>query len=432
MPVTAICVERLGKRYRIRHGHGQNNTLRDALSGSVQAGAKAVRSIFGRNGTISTRDEWFWALRDVGFEVPAGQVVGIVGANGAGKSTLLKVLSRITEPTTGLVAIRGRVGSLIEVGTGFHSELTGRENTYLSGAVLGMRRAEIDRKFDEMVAFAGVERFIDTPLKHYSSGMQLRLGFAVAAHLDTEILIVDEVLAVGDVEFQKKCLSTMSRVANEGRTVLFVSHNGSAVKALCERAIWLKNGQIAGDGPAGTVLSNYLTSSVAILAERVWHSEPEPAVPAGLSRVAVFPAAGGPGDRITTETPFLVHVDYWNHDPKAQVGARLAISNEQQVLLFESSETERGSSAPPRLRPGLWRAQCELPPQFLAPGVYRLEVTLTRNEREMVDEPEALYFTIFDADEQVTGSYRQRAGVIRPSLQWKSGPLTAPSRTQGA
>ena len=320
----------LSKQYRVGRSELQNNTIRDVISHSFRAGADAVRSMFNRGHPISLRREWFWALRDVAFEVPAGQVVGIVGANGAGKSTLLKVLSKITEPTTGRVEIRGRVGSLIEVGTGFHSELTGRENTYLNGAILGMRRSEIDRKFDEIVAFAGVERFIDTPIKHYSSGMQLRLGFGVAAHLETEILIVDEVLAVGDAEFQKKCLSTMSRVANDGRTVLFVSHNATAVKTLCHRAIWLKEGRIAGDGPSGEVLSSYLMSSAGTVPERVWHGEPEPGspCPVALYRVAARPEAGTPNDRITSAAPFLIEVDYWSRDrmPRSRQASRCSTS----------------------------------------------------------------------------------------------------------
>lgn len=253
----AIRAEGVGKQYVIGETQGRHNTLRDALAGSVTRAWHRLRRL-GR----PTRRDRFWALRDVSFELARGEVLGIIGHNGAGKSTLLKILSRITEPTTGEVMIRGRVGSLLEVGTGFHSELTGRENIYLNGAILGMTRAEIDRKFDEIVAFAEVERFIDTPVKHYSSGMYLRLGFSVAAHLEPEILIVDEVLAVGDAEFQQKCLGRMGEVAREGRTVIFVSHNVDAIRRLCSRVILLERGELVMDGSVHTVTSHYMASTL--------------------------------------------------------------------------------------------------------------------------------------------------------------------------
>src|SRR5262249_28346776 len=236
-------------------GSGQR-TLRDVMSDSLSAPSRWLRSLrssngvsLGRNGQHGSKVETFWALKDVSFDVKKGEVVGIIGRNGAGKSTLLKVLSRITEPTTGRVRIRGRVASLLEVGTGFHPELTGRENVYLNGAILGMTREEIKRKFDEIVAFAEIEKFLDTPVKRYSSGMYVRLAFAVAAHLEPEILIVDEVLAVGDFEFQRRCLGKMNAVAHSGRTVLFVSHNMTAIEELCSRSILLKNGVIERAGP---------------------------------------------------------------------------------------------------------------------------------------------------------------------------------------
>ena len=259
---SAIVVEGLSKRYRL----GQlepYKTLRDTLvSGVSQVAGKFLRSVQGRSGQSaialkSSADRELWALKDLSFEVPEGGVVGIVGRNGAGKSTLLKLISRITEPTSGQITLRGRVGSLLEVGTGFHPELTGKENVYLNGIILGMRKGEIDRKFDEIVDFAGVERFLETPVKRYSSGMKLRLGFAVAAHLEPDILIVDEVLAVGDAEFQKKCLARMGDVAREGRTVLFVSHNLGAVQRLCDRAILLEGGEMKFYGETAECLSEY-------------------------------------------------------------------------------------------------------------------------------------------------------------------------------
>ena len=255
MSDCAIRVENLGKRYQL--GQSQRyRALRDTL-GDVLSAPK--RWLTGRRSAPAAGDTGdFWALKDVSFEIKPGEVVGIIGRNGAGKSTLLKILSRITEPTEGGVDLYGRVGSLLEVGTGFHPELTGRENIYLNGAILGMKRAEIARKFDEIVAFAEVEQFLDTPVKFYSSGMYMRLAFAVAAHLEPEILLVDEVLAVGDAGFQKKCLGKMGEVAKQGRTVLFVSHNMPAIQTLCPLVVWLSSGQVAGIGPASELLQAYL------------------------------------------------------------------------------------------------------------------------------------------------------------------------------
>lgn len=254
MPEHAIKVESLGKSYSIRHQQDAYATLRDSLS---QGSKQVVRRLSRRDSDGKSRSEEFWALRDVSFEVEAGERLGVIGRNGAGKTTLLKVLSRITEPTSGRVRLRGRVSSLLEVGTGFHPELTGRENIYLNGAILGMTREEIRRKFDEIVAFAEVERFLDTPIKRYSSGMYVRLAFSVAAHLEPEILLVDEVLAVGDAAFQKKCLGKMGEVARGGRTILFVSHQMSQVRRLCDTSIWLDEGRIRASGPSGDVVGAY-------------------------------------------------------------------------------------------------------------------------------------------------------------------------------
>ncbi|MGB7925630.1 MAG: ABC transporter ATP-binding protein [Pyrinomonadaceae bacterium] len=253
-----IKVENLSKRYRVgARQAGAYSTVREALSGAVKAPLERLR----RRGNGQRAEETKWALKGVGFEVEPGEVVGIIGRNGAGKSTLLKVLSRITEPTTGRVELYGRVGSLLEVGTGFHPELTGRENVYLNGSIIGMSRREIEEKFDEIVAFAEIDRYIDTPVKRYSSGMQVRLAFAVAAHLEPEILVIDEVLAVGDVAFQRKCLGKMGDVAKQGRTVLFVSHDLAAVRHLCERVMLLDDGQLLLNGESGSVIDSYVARS---------------------------------------------------------------------------------------------------------------------------------------------------------------------------
>ncbi len=257
MGYLAIQAEALGKRYRIGGRRERYKTLRDTLANAASSPVRRLRSVL-RNRSAAVADETIWALRDISFEVQRGGVVGIIGRNGAGKSTLLKILSRITRPTVGYVDVWGRVGSLLEVGTGFHPELTGRENIYLNGTILGMRRHEIARKFDEIVQFAEVEKFVDTPVKHYSSGMYMRLAFAVAAHLEPEILLVDEVLAVGDVAFQKKCLGKMGEVAEEGRTILFVSHNMAAIKQLCKTGILLHEGRILKQGRIGDVIQEYI------------------------------------------------------------------------------------------------------------------------------------------------------------------------------
>lgn len=263
MNALAVQVTDLGKRYRIGGTKTRYKTLRSSITGSLTAPARWVGGLLRRENTLNGDHSTFWALQNISFSVNQGEVVGIIGHNGAGKSTLLKILSRITLPTRGFAEIYGRVGSLLEVGTGFHPELTGRENIYLNGAILGMTRDEIARKLDEIIAFAEVEQFINTPVKHYSSGMGLRLGFAVAAHLEPEILVVDEVLAVGDAAFQKKCLGKMGEVAKEGRTVLFVSHNMAAVAALCTRGLLLKKGEIVADGAVNDVISRYMEMNAA-------------------------------------------------------------------------------------------------------------------------------------------------------------------------
>src|SRR5712664_4095427 len=267
MSNNVITVENLSKRYLVGHReHEQRTTFREMLTREAKNFArKAVDLAHGREIVQGDEVEEFWALKDVSFQVQKGDILGIIGRNGAGKSTLLKILSRITEPTRGRVTIRGRVASLLEVGTGFHHELTGRENIYLNGAILGMTRQEIRKKFDEIVAFAEVERFLDTPVKRYSSGMYMRLAFAVAAHLEPEILIVDEVLSVGDAQFQKKCLGKMSDVATQGRTILFVSHNMGVISQLCSTCVWLDKGEIRDIGQTGSVVNSYMLNGISEL-----------------------------------------------------------------------------------------------------------------------------------------------------------------------
>src|SRR5512142_1572504 len=315
----AIRVEQLSKRYRI--GTAQTKfrygLLRDVLIDVATTPVRLVRSVTGKSMRGRQATSFIWALNDVSFDLDEGRVLGIVGRNGAGKSTLLKVLSRVTEPTRGEVTVRGRVGSLLEVGTGFHPELTGRENIYMNGAVLGMHRAEIDRKFDEIVAFSEVEQFVDTPVKRYSSGMYLRLAFAVAAHLEPEILVVDEVLAVGDAEFQKKCLGKMGDVAQQGRTVLFVSHNMSAILRLTQEAIVLKKGQLIKRAPTQEAVDYYLSSGQADTGERVWEADEIPAAAAPFRPIAlrIRDQRGKIVDTVRSTEPVMIEWEYQLNTP---------------------------------------------------------------------------------------------------------------------
>lgn len=388
MKDVAIRVEGLGKQFRVGRLVKRHNTLRDTLAAGVGAGFGLARSAFSGRREDPDRD-LIWALRDVNFAVPRGQAVGIIGSNGAGKSTLLKILSRITEPTEGRAEIHGRVGSLLEVGTGFHSELTGRENTYLSGAILGMRRAEIDRKFDEIVAFAGVDRFIDTPVKHYSSGMSLRLAFAVAAHLEPEILIVDEVLAVGDAEFQAKCLGKMEEVTHrEGRTVFFVSHNMSAIRTLCDRCMLLRGGRIAESGQPADVIRAYLEMGSS-------RSLPETWVDLGqvlrrgegtchFKRVRYTGGDANAGFSPTPSGPLRLDLEI-EADVETEIGSlSVRLSDRNRTLLVNADSRSRGDVI--RLARGMNQVEFTLHALHLNSGSYNLNLRLANREGILLDE----------------------------------------------
>jgi len=371
------------------------------------------------------RDE-IWAVKDVSFEMPAGEVLGVIGRNGAGKSTLLKILSRITEPTEGIAIIRGRVGSLLEVGTGFHPELTGRENVYLNGAILGMRKREIERKFDEIVAFAEVERFIDTPVKRYSSGMYVRLAFAVAAHLEPEVLLVDEVLAVGDTAFQKRCLGRMGEVAREGRTVLFVSHNLIAVRTLCERAILLRDGRLAADGTPAEAIDAYLGAARVSKAETVWGDAA--GAPGNelfrLSAVRIRNTEGLPAARLWSNQPFDIEVEYRNLVEGARLGATVVLFNEENVLVFGSlSNTEPRWHGRP-LHVGIFRSTCRIPGDLLAEGGYTVSVIVwTNNYASSHREDEVVEFEI-ELDPAFRDDYLGSwPGILQPRLEWTTDYL---------
>jgi len=362
-----VKVEGLGKRYRLRHA-GESLpyvALRDVLATKAAAPLRWLRG----GPTRVTRED-FWALRDVDFEIAPGEVVGIIGRNGAGKSTLLKILSRITEPTEGRVTLYGRVASLLEVGTGFHPELTGRENIFLNGAILGMSRAEITRKFDEIVAFAAVERFLDTPVKYYSSGMYVRLAFAVAAHLEPEILIVDEVLAVGDAEFQKKCLGKMHDVSRGGRTVLFVSHNMAAVKSLTSRGILLTEGRVAFDGPAAEAVDRYMGSATDRVAGNPYLGRGRHTA---IISSRLLDAAGAAVHRYNPGTPLRIAI-VLETDGFPGLSLEALLRDPAHVKLgLASIHQFHGLTLPERA--GRYRVVLELAEMWLAAGSYSLDLT---------------------------------------------------------
>src|ERR687888_61112 len=371
MSDSVIRVVDLSKQYRIDGKQEAYRTLRDTLTDALIAPfRRAGQLVRGVPLSAAVQHETIWALKDVCCEIKSGEALGIVGRNGAGKSTLLKILCRITEPTEGYADVYGRVGSLLEVGTGFHPELTGRENIYLNGAILGMRRVEIERKFDEIIAFAEVERFIDTPVKFYSSGMYMRLAFAVAAHLQPEILLIDEVLAVGDSNFQKRCLGKMEEFRSIGRTVLFVSHNMASVVRLCQRVILMQDGAVVADGPADHVTRRYLQSGTGSPAERVWAdaaTAPGDDI-ARLHAVRIRDERGRIAPTIDIRRPFDVEVEYWALEACMRPTVSIHFINEEGITLLVTNDfNNREWWRTPR-EPGLVRCACRVPGNFLAEG----------------------------------------------------------------
>jgi lipopolysaccharide transport system ATP-binding protein len=406
---VAIRVEGLGKRYRIGGPRQRYRTLRDSLAG-------AARSLL-RRGRASAH-QTFWALKDVAFEARRGEVLGIIGRNGAGKSTLLKVLSRITEPTEGAADVFGRVGSLLEVGTGFHPELSGRENVYLNGALLGMKRAEIARKFDEIVSFAEVERFIDTPVKRYSSGMYLRLAFAVAAHLEPEVLIVDEVLAVGDAAFQKKCVGKMSAVAGEGRTVLFVSHDLTNVAVLCDTVLLLEGGRVRMMGEPAAVIGAYVQQGAAGRPAVSW----DPAVGPGDDQarlVAVRAEGAGHGDNFPLQGAVTLTVEFTVAAAGLRLNPVFLVKNALGTTVFSTANYEEPGWGAGRYQPGTYRACCRVPAHLLNEGRYVVDVLLVQEMRAVRAAAEgAVGFTLYD-DGTTRGDYvGEWVGIVRPRCAW--------------
>ena len=420
MSDIAIRVENLSKRYRIGLAQERPDTLRDLLiSGVNKIRNRFVRGDQGRHDSQSH----IWALRDVSFTVERGQVLGIIGRNGAGKSTLLKVLSRVTDPTEGFGEIHGRVGSLLEVGTGFHPELSGRENIFLNGAILGMRREEIERKFDEIVSFSEVERFIDTPVKRYSSGMYLRLAFAVAAHLEPEILVVDEVLAVGDAEFQRKCLGKMNDVAQEGRTVLFVSHNMSAVLRLTQEAILLDEGRIVMRGPTPEAVDHYLNMGLTKQGERVWSSAEvtNSEVPFQPIALKVRNPMGQVVDTVQSVEGFSIEMEYQLSDPISGLRVGLYMMTTRGEYVFTSFDTDDPTLFETHVqRPaGHYVSRCQIPPHLMNEGRYVLGVNASAYRiRRYFQDDKALTFNVDATGAPGMHWPEKRLGPVRPKLDW--------------
>jgi lipopolysaccharide transport system ATP-binding protein len=407
-----IKVEHLGKRYSIG-GHQSHTSLRDLLAATLRSPLNRMR-----NG--KKVEETIWALKDVSFEVARGEVVGIIGRNGAGKSTLLKILSRITKPTSGRVTINGRIGSLLEVGTGFHSELTGRENIFLNGAVLGMRKHEIERRFAEIVAFAETEQFLDTPVKHYSSGMLVRLAFAVAAHLEPEIMIIDEVLAVGDITFQKKCLGKMNEVAKAGRTILFVSHDLNAVNGLCERAILLNEGSVIKSGPTVEVTAYYLNQANRLYSPITWVNS----APQKNDEITLLKAYISQKERATSvvdcRTDFTIKTFYENQ--RVVRGSRffLILRNAKGEVVFTSSDYDQLSEAAVQRRVGAFCSTIEIPGGLLKAGTYFVTFGAdVKNERVIFTEDDLLQFEVIEYADDTLAERHKRVGLVAPLLKWE-------------
>ena len=425
MSRTVISVEKLGKEYVIGGRENGADTFREMVVSAAAAPFRRLRRLSGK----VVPEERIWALKNVGFEVKEGEIVGVIGRNGSGKSTLLKILSRITAPTEGRIQICGRVSSLLEIGTGFHPELTGRENIYLNGAILGMRRAEIDRKFDEIVDFSGVEKFLDTPVKRYSSGMSVRLAFAVAAHLEPEILLVDEVLAVGDAEFQKKCLGKMSDVASGGRTVLFVSHNMGAIRTLCGRVIVMERGRTEFDGPAERAILEYLSedgSAATSSAEWVWAENDRPGNEDIRLRAVSLVGQVSPKPPFRPDERIMISIEY---DQRSVIdGMRFVI----RVLTTTGDLVFASSDLPVRKRkaantPGRYVTECTIPAHTFNHAEYRLQVYSDfPGVRGLVPLTDMGRFRVDGAAKQdLLGVEIWPEAAVYPKLEWQVVQLDA-------
>lgn len=426
---TAIQVENLSKVYRL----GKKDEVYDNLVRTFFEFIKnplknyrKYRSLYtfsdAELNDESSGNDILWAINDVSFRVKKGEAVGIIGKNGAGKSTLLKILCRITNPTRGQVTVRGNVSSLLEVGTGFHPELTGRENVYLNGTILGMKRNEVKKKFDDIVAFSGVEKFIDTPVKRFSSGMQVRLAFSVAAHLDPEVLIVDEVLAVGDADFQKKCLNKMESVGSLGRTVLFVSHNMGAITELCSRVLWMDDGRLIDDGSAIDVVAKYLSKNAE--GEGFWKRKPADAIPAGkqawLRRACIRPGEGNKASGIVNYNEHaLVEIEYEIKRSANLFRSYIMLKDSAGNLVWSGLDSDGTGTFGHVRAPGIYRSTCVFPSRMFRPGQYFVSIGIVGKPREIFEEEllDAMRFQVVETGYPFNQD--PRIGILTPFLSWK-------------
>jgi lipopolysaccharide transport system ATP-binding protein len=415
---TVIRIENLSKQYRL--GEVSTGSLAHDINRwwhRVRGNEDPYLRIGDENGRIGGyKCEYVWALKDIDLDIRQGEVLGIIGRNGAGKSTLLKILSRTTAPTLGAIKIRGRVASLLEVGTGFHPELTGKDNIFLNGAILGMTRREITRKFDEIVEFSGVEKYIYTPVKRYSSGMYVRLAFAVAAHLEPDILIVDEVLAVGDADFQKRCLGKMKEVSDkEGRTVIFVSHNMIAIKSLCNRAIYLMNGQISESGLPNIVVNTYLSHHVnSSLLQSFKDPEHAPGNDkAKLKRVEICPRLKDPTDMITVRTPIDVEIEFWNFENNKLINLTIFVNTLAGEAIFAYGSEAKNLSI------GLHKAVCLIPSDYLNDEIYSVSVMIVGDVSYPISFFENIVTFEVNEERKTTGWHGKWPGLVRPILDFR-------------
>lgn len=410
MSDTVIKVENISKRYRLGLKEKKADTFAQQMVNVLKYPIDNFRRIQNLGKFSEEEEGVHWALKDVSFEVKKGDVLGIIGKNGAGKSTLLKILSKITEPTSGRIEVNGRIAALLEVGTGFHPELSGRENIYMNGTILGMTKREIDKKLDEIIDFSGVEKFIDTPIKFYSSGMKVRLGFSVAAHLEPEILVIDEVLAVGDYEFQKKCLGKMEQVSKgDGRTILFVSHNMAAVKSLCNKSLILKDGKDEDFGDTDLIVKNYLSNNINTTRQISWELsewDNEFIVPLRLALVCK-------NDLITVNDSFNLVFEIENKLKEAVLNISLVISTQDDIVVFNSI------SKPVLTKFGRVMYTCEIPDNFLNDGIYTIRILIVKDNRKaLIDLQNIMSFEIMDAKREIEW-YGKWVGVVRPNFNWE-------------
>ncbi|MDO6436232.1 ABC transporter ATP-binding protein [Cyclobacterium sp. 1_MG-2023] len=432
MSDTVISIDGLGKKYRLGViGTGRLSQDLTQWWAKIRGKEDPFKSIEQDNFKPTQYGD-YWALKDISFNVNQGEVLGIIGKNGAGKSTLLKILSRVTSPTTGIIKAKGRIASLLEVGTGFHPELTGRENIFLNGAILGMTKAEIRGKIDEIIDFSGVEKHIDTPVKRYSSGMYVRLAFAVAAHLEPEILIVDEVLAVGDAEFQKKCLGKLGQVSKEGRTILFVSHNMGAVQALCSRAILLQAGNLTMDGPTNATISTY--SEIAFnKSKAVWLSEPGMTgvgkYGVKINAVRVLDQSHQIGNILNDNDPFFIEIEFETNQNGNQLTSNIQLFSESGILILSSGNwpsttTNIDKFSNVNLNAGTYRSRVKIPKYFLNEGGYFINALINREASTSIAFiEEAVSFTIVDSGNMRKEYTDYIGGLVRPKFEWNTEML---------